>query len=166
MLIAKTHDLPTALRWLSGSLNGVKIETVMPLLVLLIICTPIFIYLSNHLEMLELGEQAATSLGVSTNRVRVVLIVCAVLVIALATSVTGPIAFISFLAGPIARRIVGVGFSSLIPAGLIGVILVLAADLVGQFAFTVRYPVGVITGIIGAPYLIFLLIKMNRKGNI
>ena len=166
MLIAKTHDLPTALRWLSGSLNGAKVETAMPLLILLIICTPIFIYFSNHLEMLELGEQAATSLGVSTNRVRVVLLVCAVLVIALATSVTGPIAFISFLAGPIARRIVGVGFSSLIPAGLIGVILVLAADLVGQFAFTVRYPVGVITGIIGAPYLIFLLIKMNRRGNI
>lgn len=166
MLIAKTHDLPTALRWLSGSLNGVKVETVMPLFVLLIICTPIFIYYSNQLEILELGEQAATSLGVSTNRVRIVLLVCAVLVISLATAVTGPIAFISFLAGPIARRIVGVGFSSLIPAGLIGVILVLAADLIGQFAFTVRYPVGVITGIIGAPYLIFLLIKMNRKGNI
>ena len=166
MLVAKTHDLPTALRWLSGSLNGAKVETVMPLLLLLLVCTPIFIYFANHLEMLELGEQAATSLGVSTNRVRIILLVCAVLVIALATAVTGPIAFISFLAGPIARRIVGVGFSALIPAGLIGVILVLAADLVGQFAFEVRYPVGVITGIIGAPYLIFLLIKMNRKGNI
>ncbi len=166
MLIAKTHDLPTALRWLSGSLNSAKIETIMPLLVLLLICTPIFMYFANHLEMLELGEQAATSLGVSTNMVRVVLLVCAVLVIALATAVTGPIAFISFLAGPIARRMVGVGFSALIPAGLIGVILVLAADLIGQFAFNVRYPVGVITGIIGAPYLIFLLIKMNRKGNI
>lgn len=166
MLIAKTHDLPTALRWLSGSLNGAKVETVMPLLFLLLVCTPIFIYFSSHLEILELGEQAATSLGVSTNRIRVVLLVCAVLVIALATAVTGPIAFISFLAGPIARRLVGVGFSALIPAGLIGVILVLAADLIGQFAFEVRYPVGVITGIIGAPYLIFLLIKMNRKGNI
>ncbi len=166
MLIAKTHDLPTALRWLSGSLNGAKVETVMPLLLLLTICTPIFIYFANHLEMLELGEQAATSLGVSTNAVRIVLLVCAVLVIALATATTGPIAFISFLAGPIARRIVGAGFSALIPAGLIGVILVLAADLIGQFAFEARYPVGVITGIIGAPYLIFLLIKMNRKGAI
>lgn len=166
MLIAKTHDLPTALRWLSGSLNGAKIETVMPLLVLLVICTPIFFYFANHLEMLELGEQAATSLGVSTNRVRIILLVSAVLVISLATATTGPIAFISFLAGPIARRLVGVGFSALIPSGLIGVILVLSADLIGQFAFETRFPVGVITGIIGAPYLIYLLIKMNRKGNI
>ncbi len=166
MLIAKTHDLPTALRWLSGSLNGAKVETILPLLILIVICTPILIYFSNHLEMLELGEQAATSLGVSTNQVRIILLISAVLVIALATATTGPIAFISFLAGPIARRIVGVGFSALIPSGLIGVILVLAADLIGQFAFETHYPVGVITGIIGAPYLIFLLIKLNRKGNI
>lgn len=166
MLIAKTHDLPTALRWLSGSLNGTKIETIMPLLILLVICTPILMYFAHHLEMLELGEQAATSLGVSTNRVRIILLVSAVLIIALATATTGPIAFISFLAGPIARRIVGVGFSALIPSGLIGAILVLGADLIGQFAFETRFPVGVITGIIGAPYLIYLLIKMNREGNI
>lgn len=164
MLIAKTHDLPTALRWISGSLNGATVEAVMPLLILLIICTPILFYFANHLEVLELGEQAATSLGVTTNRVRIILLVSAVLVIALATATTGPIAFISFLAGPIARRIVGIGFSALIPSGLIGVILVLASDLIGQFAFETRFPVGVITGIIGAPYLIYLLIKMNRKG--
>lgn len=166
MLIAKTHDLPTALRWLSGSLNGVKLEMFMPLLILLIICIPILLYFANHLEMLELGDHAATSLGVSTNKVRILLIVIAVLVTAQATATTGPIAFISFLAGPIARRVIGTGYSALIPSGLIGAILVLAADLVGQFAFEVRYPVGVITGIIGAPYLIFLLIKMNRKGDI
>lgn len=166
MLIAKTHDLPTALRWLSGSLNGASTETIMPLLILIVVCTPILMYFSHHLEMLELGEQAATSLGVSTNQVRIILLITAVLVIAIATATTGPIAFISFLAGPIARRIVGVGFSALIPSGLIGAILVLAADLIGQFAFEANYPVGVITGIIGAPYLIYLLIKMNRKGDI
>lgn len=57
----------------------------------------------------------------------------------------------------------GIGFSSVIPAGLVGIILVLASDLIGQFAFVARYPVGVITGILGAPYLIMLLIRMNRK---
>ena len=51
----------------------------------------------------------------------------------------------------------------LIPAGLVGIILVLASDLIGQFAFVARYPVGVITGILGAPYLIMLLIRMNRR---
>lgn len=166
MLIGKTHDIPTALRWLSGSLNGVKMETLSPLVLAVILLTPLMIVFAKRLEMLALGEQMATSLGVDTNKTRIVLIICAVLMIALATAVTGPIAFVAFLAGPIAKRIVGVNFSSIIPAGLIGVILVLAADLIGQFAFTIRYPVGVITGIIGAPYLIYLLIRINRKGDI
>lgn len=166
MLIGKTHDIPTALRWLSGSLNGAKLETLYPLIIAVILFTPLLILLSKRLEMLELGEEMATSLGVDTNKTRVLLIICAVLLIALATAVTGPIAFVAFLAGPIAKRLVGSNFSALIPAGLVGVILVLAADLIGQFAFTTRYPVGVVTGIIGAPYLIYLLIRINRKGDI
>lgn len=166
MIIGRTQDIPTAMRWLSGSLNGVKLENMYPLILVVIVTLPIVLYYGNRLEMLELGEQAATSLGVDTNKTRILLMVSSVFMIALATATTGPIAFVAFLAGPIANRLVGVGFSNIIPAGLIGVILVLAADLIGQFAFTVRYPVGVITGIIGAPYLIYLLIRINRKGDI
>ena len=166
MLIGKTHDLPTAMRWLSGSLNGAKMENLYPLIFIVILCMPIILYYGKRLEMLELGEQAATSLGVDTNKTRIILIVTSVLILALATATTGPIAFVAFLAGPIAKRLVGVGFSNIIPAGLIGVILVLASDLIGQFAFVARYPVGVITGIIGAPYLIYLLIRINRKGDL
>ena len=54
--------------------------------------------------------------------------------------------------------------SLLVPAGLVGALLVLVADLVGQFAFGTRYPVGVVTGVLGAPYLIFLLVRTNRSG--
>ncbi|WP_107943385.1 FecCD family ABC transporter permease [Metasolibacillus fluoroglycofenilyticus] len=166
MLIGNTHDIPAAMRWLSGSLNGAKMETLFPLIIAVLLFTPVLLFFGKQLEMLELGEQAATSLGVNTNQTRFILIICSVLIIALATAATGPIAFVAFLAGPIAKRLVGVGFSNILPAGLIGVILVLAADLIGQFAFTARYPVGVITGIIGAPYLIYLLIRINRKGDI
>lgn len=166
MMIANTSDIPAALRWLSGSLNGSKLETTYPLIIAVLVITPFLLYFSKQLSMLELGEQAATSLGVDTNKTRIALIVGAVIMLALATATTGPIAFVAFLAGPIAKRLVGASFSNLIPAGLIGVILVLAADLIGQFAFTVRYPVGVITGIIGAPYLIYLLIRINRKGDL
>lgn len=166
LLIGQEHDIPTAMRWLSGSLNGASVEELYPLMLAVLFFTPILIVFGKRLEMLELGEQAATSLGVDTNKTRLVLIISSVLMISLATAATGPIAFISFLAGPIAKRLVGVGFSSLIPAGLVGIILVLASDLIGQFAFVARYPVGVITGILGAPYLIYLLIRMNRKGDL
>ncbi len=166
MLIGKTQDIPTAMRWLSGSLNGAKMEHLYPLILIVCICTPILMFFGQRLEMLELGEQAATSLGVDTNKTRLVLIISSVLILALATATTGPIAFVAFLSGPIAKKLVGVGFSNIIPAGLVGVILVLAADLIGQFAFVTRYPVGVITGILGAPYLIYLLIRINRKGDL
>ncbi|WP_078432168.1 FecCD family ABC transporter permease [Metabacillus halosaccharovorans] len=166
LLIGQQQDIPTAMRWLSGSLNGAKMEELYPLMVTVLIFAPIIIAFGKRLDMLELGEQAATSLGVDTNKTRFVLIISSVLIIALATATTGPIAFIAFLSGPIAKRLVGVGFSSIIPAGLVGIILVLASDLVGQFAFVARYPVGVITGILGAPYLIYLLIRMNRKGDL
>lgn len=166
LLIGRHHDIPTAMRWLSGSLNGAKMETLSPLILTVLIFSPVIILLGKHLDMLELGEQAATSLGIDTNKTRLALIISSVLIIALATATTGPIAFVAFLSGPIAKRLVGVGFSNLIPSGLVGIILVLASDLIGQFAFVARYPVGVITGILGAPYLIYLLIRMNRKGDL
>jgi len=166
LLIGAEQDLPAAFRWLSGSLNGSQMHELPPLILSVFIFTPIIIVLGKHLSILELGEQSATSLGVNTDKTRIVLIFSSVCMISLATATTGPIAFVSFLSGPIAKRLVGVGFSSAIPAGLVGVNLVLAADLIGQFAFVARYPVGVITGILGAPYLIFLLIRMNQRGDL
>lgn len=166
MLVSAEQDLPAVIRWLAGSLNGSQLDKLPPLVIAVLIGTPILLALSKHLDILELGEQTASSLGVSTDRSRILMIIASVSMIAIATATTGPIAFVSFLAGPIAKRLVGIGFSGLIPAGLVGVNLVLASDLIGQFAFTYRFPVGIITGLLGAPYLIFLLIRMNRKGEL
>ncbi|SER24179.1 iron complex transport system permease protein [Gracilibacillus ureilyticus] len=166
LLVGAEQDIPAALRWLSGSLNGSQMEELPSLIISVIIFSPVIILLGKRLSMLELGEQAATSLGVHTDKTRIALIVSSVIIIAVATATTGPIAFVAFLAGPIAKRLVGVGLSNIIPAGLVGVNLVLASDLIGQFAFDVRYPVGIITGLLGAPYLIYLLIRMNRKGDL
>ncbi|MEK0316612.1 FecCD family ABC transporter permease [Cohnella sp. 56] len=166
LLVSAEQDVPAAVRWLTGSLNGSTLQQLPPLVITVLLCVPVAIIFGRHLGILELGEQAASSLGVSTDRTRIVLIVSSVFMIAIATATTGPIAFVSFLAGPIAKRLVGVGFSNVIPAGLVGVNLVLASDLIGQFAFAYRFPVGIITGLLGAPYLIFLLIRMNRKGEL
>lgn len=166
LLIGSEKDIPSAIRWLTGSLNGSQMRELPPLVIIVLICSPIIILLGKHLSILELGEQSATSLGVSTDRTRIALIVSSVCMVAIATATTGPIAFVSFLSGPIAKRLIGTGTPGSIPAGLVGVNLVLASDLVGQFAFEYRFPVGIITGLLGAPYLIFLLIRMNRKGEL
>ncbi|GKV70328.1 ABC transporter permease [Sporosarcina sp. NCCP-2716] len=166
LLIGAEQDLPAAFRWLTGSLNGSKMDQLPPLLLAVLLLTPVVLLLSRQLGILELGEQTAASLGVRTDLTRILLIASSVIMLSIATAATGPIAFVAFLAGPIAKRLVGAGFPSVIAAGLVGANLVLAADLIGQFAFTARYPAGVITGILGAPYLIFLLIRMNRKGEL
>ena len=164
LLRASQYDVPGALRWLNGSLNGIQMSEIYSLLICLVIFGPVILLLGRHLKILELGEQTAISLGIRTDLNRCLLIMSAVFLIAVATSVTGPISFVAFLAGPIAKRLVGNGLPNEIPTGLVGAVLVLGADLAGQFAFGTRFPVGIITGILGSPYLIYLLIRMNRRG--
>jgi iron complex transport system permease protein len=157
-------DLQAATRWLNGSLNGSTWDETVPVLVALAVFGPILLTRARDLTMLQLGDDTAAALGTRLERTRLVSIVAAVGLIAFATSATGPIAFVAFLAGPIAARLVGPGGSLLIPSALTGSLLVLAADFLGQFAFDTRFPVGVVTGVLGAPYLIFLLVRSNRAG--
>ncbi|RKJ20407.1 iron ABC transporter permease, partial [Butyricicoccus sp. 1XD8-22] len=130
MLKSAQQDIAGVLRWLSGSLNGSKMSEVLPLIIIVAVCTPIMLLLGKQLSMLELGDQMAASLGVATDKIRIILIGSSVFIIAIATATTGPIAFISFLAGPIANRLVGVSASNILPAGLVGANLVLFADLI------------------------------------
>lgn len=163
MVRANQYEVAGAMRWLSGSLNGIQMKSIPLLAIVVIVFTLIILLSERNLNILELGEDLATVLGVNLRISRIILIVSAVCLIAFATSVGGPIAFVSFLAGPIALRLVGAGRSYAFASGLVGVILVLAADLLGQFAFSTRFPVGVITGVIGAPYLLLLLFGKSRK---
>jgi len=161
---ADTWDLQTATQWLTGSLNGASWNSVAPLGIACAVLIPIFLLQERNLGLLRLGDDSARALGVRVQPTRVVLVLAAVGLLAFATAATGPIAFVALMSGPITARILGPGASLTLPAGLVGALLVLVADLVGQFAFGNRYPVGVITGVIGAPYLIFLLIRTNRSG--
>ncbi|MCD5418815.1 iron chelate uptake ABC transporter family permease subunit [Rhodococcus pyridinivorans] len=160
---AATWDLQETMRWLTGSLNGATWGAAVPVVALLVL-GPVLLVQTRNLSMVQLGDDAAQALGVRVERTRVFAIVSAVGLIAFATAAAGPIAFVAFLSGPIAARIVGRGTSLFVPAALVGALLVLVADLVGQYAFGTRYPVGVVTGALGAPYLVYLIIRSNRAG--
>ena len=164
LLNASAWDVPTAVRWLTGSLNGTRMAEVGPLAIAVVVLGGVLLVLGRDLGALQFGDQTATALGVRVDAVRVVMVLAAVGLVAFATATTGPIAFVAFLAGPIATRVAGPGTPVLLPAALVGAALVLGADLLGQFAFSTRFPVGVVTGILGAPYLIFLLARINRAG--
>ncbi|MET3599753.1 FecCD family ABC transporter permease [Martelella mangrovi] len=162
--MAPMWDLQEAMRWLTGSLNGATLGQILPLLISLVVFGGLLLSRTRDLEGLRLGDEAAAALGVAVARTRALVIIAAVGLIAVATAVTGPIAFVAFLSGPIAARIIGNNGSLLIPSGLIGASLVLLGDYAGQFWLPSRYPVGVVTGALGAPYLIYLIIRANRAG--
>lgn len=163
---AASWDLPTATRWLTGSLNSASWQWVAPVAVTLMVVAPLLILSGHRLSVLHMGTDLATGLGVPVAVTRVAVIVGAVALIAVATAACGPVAFVAFMSGPVALRLVGGGSSPIIPSALVGALLVLTADLVGQFALDTRYPVGVVTGLLGAPYLIHLLIRSRRTGGI
>lgn len=161
---AAVWDLATAMRWLTGSLNGATWERVVPVMICCLVVLPIMIIYNNRLYILRFGDETAQNLGVNIIATRIVVIVCAVLLIAVSTSVCGPISFVAFMSGPIAARIATPSSNLTILSGLVGALLVLVADFAGQYLLGARYPVGVITGMLGAPFLIYLLAHTQRKG--
>jgi len=161
---AAAWDLQTAMQWLTGSLNGATWAGVLPLALASAVLVPLVLSQGRRLGMLRLGDDSAAVLGVNVPRTPPWRRPAERPPRPSAARACGPIAFVAFMAGPIASRIIGPGASPLLSAGLVGALLVLTADLAGQFAFDSRYPVGVITGALGAPYLVFLLIRINRSG--
>lgn len=153
-----------ALRWLTGSLNSAFWDGVGPLALATAVLVPVLLVLSRRLEALQLGDDTAAGLGVRPDRARLALLVVAVALIAVATAATGPIAFVAFLSGPIAHRLTRGTGSPLVPAALVGALLVLLGDVIGQHLLVARFPVGVVTGVLGAPYLLWLLARTNRTG--
>lgn len=161
---APAWDLQEAMRWLTGSVNAAQLDQAWPVLISLLLFGGVLLSRGRDLDALRMGDDAAAALGVRVGSTRLTVIVCAVCMIAVATAVTGPIAFVAFLSGPIAARIIGPNGSLLIPSALVGACLVLIGDYIGQFLLPSRYPVGVVTGALGAPYLIYLIIRVNRRG--
>lgn len=164
-VILKTsdYDVSEALHWLSGSLNGVRMKDVYVFGPIVFLGILLIIGLSRELQIMGLGEEMPILLGMNTELARRLLIYGAVVLCAATTAVTGPLSSVAFMAGPIATRILKTGEAGSLHAGMVGASIVLFSETVGQFAFSIRYPVGVITGIIGAPYLIYLLTKMNSN---
>lgn len=162
---APSWDLQEAMRWLSGSVNGARLEQAAPLLISLLVFGGLLLGRRRDLEALRMGDDLAAALGVRVGLTRLLVIFSAVGMIAVATATTGPVAFVAFLSGPIAARIVGPNGSILLPSALVGASLVLIGDYMGQFLLSSRYPVGVVTGALGAPFLIYLIIRANRTGS-
>lgn len=161
---APAWSLQEALRWLSGSLNGAALGQCLPLLATLVLLGGLLLAQTRALSALQMGDDMATSIGVRVGRSRILVVLSATGIIAVATAICGPIAFVAFLARPIASRVAQSGAPLLLLSALVGAVLVVLADFTGQILLPTRYPVGIVTGVLGAPYLLYLIVHMHRKG--
>ena len=153
---ADQWDVQIVLQWLTGSLNRADWPTIRLLTLLLVALLPVVVWLGRAARAAELGEDTAAGLGITARHTELLLLLAVVLV-ALGVAAAGPIAFVSFLAGPIARALNG-GRTTLVGAALVGAIIVVGGDYLAAYAVPdVNYPVGVVTGAFGAPFLLWLL---------
>lgn len=163
LLRAQTEVAMTASLWGAGSISLVDWPDVIlaaaflvPLGVLTAIVVP-------GLRQLELGDDAAHAHGIRAERTRVTILVAGVGLIAIATAVTGPIAFIALAAPQVARRLTRGAGIPIGVAALTGAFLLLTADLIAQHLVPGSVPVGVVTIVLGGLYLVALLIQEARK---
>jgi iron complex transport system permease protein len=153
-----------ATAWLTGTLTARGWETAAPLALALAILVPLTIVAVPRLEVLQLGNETAEGLGVGVERSQLSVVLVGVALAGAGVAAAGPIAFVALMAPAIARRLVRSPLA-LAPAMLTGAVLVTVADVIGRRVFApTEIQVGVITGIIGAPYLLWLLVRANRVG--
>ncbi|MDK1475629.1 iron chelate uptake ABC transporter family permease subunit [Streptomyces sp. 549] len=164
----QVFEVSRAVLWMTGSLDGRGWENAVPLLVVLAVLLPVVLLgCSRGLRMLEMGEDAAYALGVRVERVRVTLLASAVLLASFAAAAAGPVAFVALTAPQLARRVTRAPGPNLVPAVLMGAALLVSADWLAQRALVgQQLPVGVVTGVLGGCYLVWLLATERRAGRI
>ncbi|GGJ03075.1 FecCD family ABC transporter permease [Streptomyces brasiliensis] len=160
-------DAARAVVWMTGSLNGRGWEQVWPLLGLCAVLVPLILVNARGLRMTEMGDDVSYALGVRVERVRLVLMVSAVLLTAAATAAAGPVGFVALTAPQLARRLTRSPGPNLVPSLCMGATLLVTADWASQRAFGAdQLPVGVVTGVLGGIYLLWLLVTERRAGRI
>lgn len=164
MLKSTESEQLTAAVWGSGSLNGLTVATLCPALIVFAVLLVPTLLLSPALRVLELGDDAAGSLGSRPNAVRLAAIVLGVALVALVTASAGPIAFIALVAPQIARRLTRAAGVGIIAAGATGALLLVVSDFIGQRLFApMQLPVGIITVSVGGLYFVWLLVRETRR---
>ncbi len=165
MIIGPIYQASEANKWITGSVKSAdwnQVQIIVPLIILLLFIT---VFITRQLNVQELGDDTAASLGQTIQKTRLFLLLLSSSLVASAIAFAGAIGFVGLMAPHIARRIVGPSFGVLIPtSAFIGALLVMVADIIGRTAFSpLEVPAGVFTAAIGAPYFIYLLLRNTKK---
>jgi iron complex transport system permease protein len=148
--------------WTAGSLGAAAWDRIGVLGACLVVAVPAAVVVHRALEPAELGPELAAGLGAHPARTRALALGLGTVLAAAATAATGPLAFVALMATPIATALTR-GRTSVVACALVGAVVVVAADAVGSDLLgDVRLPAGIVTGAVGAPVMLWLLVRQRR----
>jgi iron complex transport system permease protein len=155
-------ELPAITYWLMGSLASVKLDDLVIAAVPMIVGIAILLLMRWRFNVLSMGEEEAQALGVNTNRVRLIVVVCCTMMTAAAVCISGTIGWVGLVIPHIGRILVGPDHKRLLPVTLLfGAVYLLVIDNIARTVSTAEIPIGILTAIIGAPVFIYML---SRRG--
>ena len=148
--------------WAVGSLNGRDWGVGTPFLAALVVLVPLSLAVGHRLQLLGFDDDMASCLGVDLRRVRAAALALAVALAGLAVGVGGPISFVALGAPILAQRLSGPTRVPVLGSALTGAALIVAADALGRVIAPVELPVGVVTSVLGGPFLLWVLFRADR----
>lgn len=162
--IADPYDkLPTITFWLMGSLASINQRDVYMVLIPILLGGGLLYLLRWRLNVMAMGEEEASVLGVNTKLMKTIVIICCTLMTAAAVSISGMIGWVGLVIPHLARMIVGPNYQVLLPASILlgGSYLLLVDDLARLLA-SMELPLGILTALIGVPFFLYLLLNSKR----
>lgn len=164
LVAAQVQEAAKAYTWLNGSLAATGWNTAVPMAVGLAVLVPAVLVLGHTLGALQLSDDSARGLGVGVDRARGALLLVAVALASIATAAAGPLAFVALMAPQIAQRLTGASRPPITVSFVVGAALTVVADVIARTAFGgVELPVGIVTAVLGAPYLLYLVARHGRR---
>ncbi|ELZ37924.1 transporter permease [Halorubrum saccharovorum DSM 1137] len=163
----------SAIQWTTGSLTGTDWEQVRMALPWTVVAVVLSLAGSRQLNLLLLGEQTAKSLGMSIEKVRFALSGVAVLAAAASIAVAGIVSFVGLIVPHMVRNLVGSDYKRVIVGCLfVGPALMVGADVGARLGMSVltgadsQIPVGIVTGLVGGPYFLYLMRRQQNMGEL
>jgi ABC-type enterobactin transport system permease subunit len=163
---AQIYDAAAAYVWITGSLNARTWDQAVPLALALAVLVPLSLATGRALGVLQFGDDTARGLGLRLQTAQAAVVLLAVALTAVAVSAAGPITFVALVVPQVAVRLTGGSRPPLLASGLLGAVLVVSADLVTRTLLPEALPVGILTAVIGAPYLLWLLVRGRRRSTL
>lgn len=150
--------------WIMGSLNGISLHSAALNMALCAVVLGVLFALHRQVILLSAREDEARMLGVPVGRLRLVVLLAATLTVSCVVSLTGLISFIGLLAPHAARLLTRSNrMGTMVLSGLLGGVLLCAADLLARSLAETELPVSIFTSLLGAPFLIWLVVRGRRE---